>query len=555
MLGATAVTAVCIVTGRGADGPALAASPGAAGQIVAGVAHTCVIARDNRVMCWGDNQFGQLGDSAFPDSASNTPVATSGFGGRTPVQLAAGRNHTCARMSDGTVWCWGYNGYLELGFGVGTYADPVQVSLGASATWISAAGNTSCARTAAQLVCWGRNNKGQLGLGTTYTGSGGVAPTAVPAVPGTFDAVQLSGGFEHTCAASTAGEVWCWGEGGRLQLGNTTNSTVDQSTPQRTDTLGDTAVHVAAGAEFSCARLTGGSVWCWGDNQSGQLGRGSTSPSSSSAPTAVAGTGNVSVLSAGGKHACTVTTAGAVRCWGANASGQVGDASFVDAYSPKDVTGVSGTAVDVAAGGTHTCAVTQTGAVQCWGDNTFGQLGTGDNTSRNAATAVTGLATIFTTTTVAATVPPTSPTTAPATTTPATTVSATTLPPSTTTTTTTPIESTTPGNSSTGNGSAATTTLPVAQSSAARTGAPANILTVRIGRTLTAARIAGATGLAIPRGSQGRLRLSITSGSRNCRFAGTSVRGTARGTCTVRALLIPRRGATVVRSVTVKVVR
>ena len=159
MLGTTAVTAVCIVAGNSADRPARAATPGAAGQIVAGVAHTCVIARDNRVMCWGDNQFGQLGDSAFPDSASNTPVATSGFGGRTPVQLAAGRNHTCARMSDGTVWCWGYNGYLELGFGVGTYADPVQVSLGASATWISAAGNTSCARTTAQLKCWGRNNK------------------------------------------------------------------------------------------------------------------------------------------------------------------------------------------------------------------------------------------------------------------------------------------------------------------------------------------------------------------------------------------------------------
>lgn len=546
MLGATAVTAVCIVAGNGVDRPVLAATPGATGQIVAGVGHTCVIARDNRVMCWGDNQFGQLGDSAFPDSTSTAPVATSGFGGRTPVQLAAGRNHTCARMSDGTVWCWGGGGYNELANGAVGSGDPVQVPLGASATSVSAGGNMSCARTAAQLVCWGRNNKGQLGLGTTQANSG-VAPTAVPAVPGTFDTSSVTAGTEHTCAASTAGEVWCWGEGGRLQLGNNTNSTVDQSTPQRTDALGDTAVHVAAGAEFSCARLAGGSVWCWGDNQSGQLGRGSTSPSSSSAPTAVAGTGNVSVLSAGGRHACTVTAPGAVRCWGANASGQVGDASFVDAYSPKDVTGVIGTAVDVAAGGTHTCAVTQTGAVQCWGDNTYGQLGTGDNTSRNAATAVSGLATIYTTTTVA-------PTTAPATTT-ATTAPATTQAPATTTTTsTTPIESTTPGNSSTGAGSPTTTTA-LAQSPAARTGAPASILTVRIGRTLTAARIAGATGLSIPRGSQGRLRLSITSGSRNCRFAGTSVRGTARGTCTVRALLIPRRGATVVRSVTVKVVR
>jgi hypothetical protein len=268
----------------------------------------------------------------------------------------------------------------------------------------------------------------------------------------------------------------------------------------------------------------------------------------------VAGTGNATVVAAGGKHACAVTSAGAVRCWGRNNVGQVGDGSVVDAHSPQQVSGITGTAVDVAAGGTHSCAVTQQGTVQCWGDNTFGQLGTGDTVNRNAATAVSGLATIYTTTTVAATVAPTSPTTVPATTVPATTVPAATQPPVTTTTTIL-VTSTTPTTGPSVNGTSTTTTLPVAQSSAARTGAPANVLTVRIGRTLTAARIAGATGLAIPRGSQGKLRLSITSGSRYCRFAGTSVRGTARGTCTVRALLIPRRGATVVRSVTVKVVR
>ena len=536
-----------VASGRDVE-PVRAAAPGAAGQIVAGVGHTCVIAVDNRVMCWGDNQFGQLGDSAFPDGRSTVPVATSGFGGRTPVQLAAGRNHTCARMSDGTVWCWGYNGYLELGVGGGTFADPTQVTLPAAATSISAAGNTSCARTATQLLCWGRNNKGQLGIGSTKA-SGGVAPTALPVVPGTFDAVSVAGGFEHTCAASAAGEVWCWGEAGRLQLGNAVNSTVDQSSPVRTDALGDSALSVSAGDEFSCARITGGTAWCWGDNQYGQLGRGSTSPASSAAPTAVAGTGTVSVLSAGGFHACAVTGVGALRCWGRNDKGQLGVGSTSDAYTPAAVTVAGGTVSDVAAGALHTCAVLNTGTVQCWGDNQFGQLGTGDIAQRTAPVSVASLPAVYSTTTASSSSTSSSST------------STTTSSPTTSTTTTAPASPVQPALDATSTTSTTTalpttTTVAVQRSPAvARTGGPAGVLTVRRGRTVTAARIAGATGLSIPRGSQGRLRLSIVSGAGRCRFAGTSVRGTAVGTCRVRAVLIRTKGPTLVRTVTVKVVR
>jgi hypothetical protein len=357
-------------------------------------------------------------------------------------------------------------------------------------------------------------------------------------VPGTFDPVALAGGFEHTCAASAVGEVWCWGEAGRLQLGNAVNSTVDQSSPLRTDALGDTALSVSAGDEFSCARVVGGTVWCWGDNQSGQLGRGSTSPPSSVTPTAVAGTGNVSVLSAGGLHACTVSTAGALRCWGRNNKGQLGLGSTSDSYTPATVTVAGGTVADVASGALHTCAVLNTGAVQCWGDNQFGQLGTGDMTDRTAPVSVASLPAVYTTTTAE---PSTTvaPTTVPPATTPTTTVPSTTAPPA----TTVPPVTNTAGQS----------TQPA--SNAASTGSRTGVLTVRRGRTLTAARIAGATGLSIPRGSQGRLRLSIVSGAGRCRFAGTSVRGTAVGTCRVRAVLIRTKGPTLVRTVTVRVVR
>ncbi|MFM7263395.1 MAG: RCC1 domain-containing protein, partial [Acidimicrobiales bacterium] len=273
-----------------------------------------------------------------------------------------------------------------------------------------------------------------------------------------------------------------------------------------------------------------------------------TSPASSATPTAVAGTGTVSGLSAGGFHACTVTTAGALRCWGRNDKGQLGLGSTSDAYTPATVTVAGGTVGDVATGALHTCAVLNTGTVQCWGDNQFGQLGTGDISQRTAPVSVASLPAVYTTTTA----PSSSTSSSTPTSVPVTTVSAAADPTSTTTASTTTSTST----STTAVVPTTTSTVALQKSSAvARTGTRADVLMVRRGRTLTAARIAGATGLSIPRGSQGRLRLSIVLGGGRCRFAGTSVRGTAVGTCRVRAVLIRTKGPTLVRTVTVRVVR
>jgi alpha-tubulin suppressor-like RCC1 family protein len=137
------------------------------GRIAAGLAHTCAIAQNNTIWCWGDNSLSQLGSSAYntiTDSLSVVPVQTAALGGgRIAQRIVAGANHTCVLATDGTVWCWGDNGYGSIGVTGGNQANPVQVTLGASATVIAAGGFTTCAVLSDDRVqCWGRNNKGQL---------------------------------------------------------------------------------------------------------------------------------------------------------------------------------------------------------------------------------------------------------------------------------------------------------------------------------------------------------------------------------------------------------
>ena len=180
---------------------------------------------------------------------SGVPVRTSGFGaGRTAVQIAAGANHTCVLTNDGTVWCWGSNGNVELGAATGTQLDPVQVSFGTgiTASRIFAGGNTTCALTSDMfLTCWGRNNKGQIGNGTTQASSG-VIPTAVTGVPSTFTVSDVEVGDQHVCAVVSGGAaVRCWGYDNKGQLGTVSDGNTDKSTATPTDSVGGTARSVS----------------------------------------------------------------------------------------------------------------------------------------------------------------------------------------------------------------------------------------------------------------------------------------------------------------------
>ncbi|NBR66459.1 MAG: hypothetical protein EBT79_04105 [Actinobacteria bacterium] len=533
-------------------------------RVALGDEHTCVIKDDGTVWCFGGNSDYQLGNSSYLSSDSTTPVQIAGFGaGRTAVKIAAGERHTCALLDNGTVWCWGAGGSNELANGGVQSFNPVQVPLGSgiTATDLFVGGRVSCALTSdSRLTCWGQNHMGQIGNGTTEV-NGGVAPTAVSNIPTSFVPAHVDPGGRHVCAAATAGTAWCWGDDNRNQLGTAADGAVAVNVPGPVDTVTG-ARSVATGLEYSCAVGTDNTVACWGRNNLGQLGRGSLTPATSAAPVTVTVGAPVAKVAAGKAFACALTTAGAVWCWGDNAAGQVGDAN---AASPRtsavQVSGLGGTAVDVVAGGSHACAVLSTGDVRCWGDNSFGQLGMGggDYGNRDAPATVATLSVTAATTTVPSTSPSTTPptiaTTVPPTASP--TSSPTTVPVTAPTSTVAQSSDTTAVTASTSPTTtvvgATTTTSPVA--ALTTSASPSLRVTVRRGRSASAATIAKAAGLAIPRKSQGTMRISIVSGTSRCAFAGSSVRGRSVGTCRVRVLLVPKKGRTVSRTVTVSVIR
>ena len=149
---------------------------------------------------------------------------------------------------------------------------------------------------------------------------------------------------------------------------------------------------VTTGDGHSCALTTSGGVKCWGRNNYGQLGNGSTT--NSPTPVDVTGlTSGVASISAGASHTCAVTTAGGLKCWGRNLNGQLGNASIANSSTPVDVAGLASGVATVSAGGTYTCAVTTAGGAKCWGDNHFGQLGNASNSDALAPVDVFGMST------------------------------------------------------------------------------------------------------------------------------------------------------------------
>ena len=236
---------------------------------------------------------------------------------------------------------------------------------------IAAGDNHTCALTTTGGVkCWGDNNLGQLGDGTTTKR---VTPVDVSGLTSGVSAIATGG--SHTCALTTTGSVKCWGRNFYGQLGDGT--TTDRFTPVDVSGLTSGVSAIAAGGSHTCALTTTGGVKCWGRNSFGQLGDG-TAPTNSSTPVDASGlTSGVSAIAAGNSHTCALTTTGGVKCWGNNSSGQLGDGTTTARSTPVDVSGLTSGVSAIAAGGFHTCALTTTGGVKCWGNNFFGQLGNG----------------------------------------------------------------------------------------------------------------------------------------------------------------------------------
>jgi alpha-tubulin suppressor-like RCC1 family protein len=359
--------------------------------ITAGGLHTCALAAAGEVLCWGDNEFGQLGDGSGTGSA--TPVPVSGLSSGV-VAIAAGGDHTCALTTTGGVLCWGANHYGQLGDGsLMDSAMPVSVSgLSSGVAAIAAGGADTCAlTTAGAALCWGTNDDGQLGDGS------GIDSATPVAVSGLSDGVvALSIGVLHTCALTAVGGVKCWGENGQGQLGD--GSVVSSLVP--VDVLDGATLApltgmaaIAVAATHTCAMSPAGGLRCWGTNDFGQLGNGNSGTNAFSIlPAHVSGFADgISKFDAGYRHTCAVTTALGAKCWGSNEYGQLGDGTSTDRHTPVEVAGLRFGVETVAPGFFHTCALIIDGAIRCWGLNDEGELGDGSQNSSGAPVPVADL--------------------------------------------------------------------------------------------------------------------------------------------------------------------
>lgn len=368
-------------------------------QVAAGGDFTCTLLGTGQVYCFGGNEYGQLGGTV--GTHSTLPVQVVGL--TNAVAIAAGRLHACAIREDHTVWCWGSNSLGQLGDGTTTdSATPVAVaSLSATALGVTAGGGHTCALLGDDTAaCWGRNDRGQLGSGSTADSANPVAVTNLAGL------AEVSAGSLHTCAIqkgvgiTNGPDVYCWGDNERLQLGISTPVFHYKSTPQQVAQLSFLAFgcRMAAGAYHSCGAwgfaLGTVNAYCWGDNTTGALGDGTTD-SGLYEGDAVPGLEGVFGITTGGYrttvgigtytyhgHSCARLDTGAVRCWGDNERGQVGDGSTTDRLIPSDVSGLLNV-VAVSAGSQHTCALLSDNTLQCWGANGVGQLGTGDDLDRS----------------------------------------------------------------------------------------------------------------------------------------------------------------------------
>ena len=362
--------------------PLLPVLQGAATRIAAGDGYSCAVA-DGGVRCWGNNGSGQLGDGTVESSAIPVQTLPAGSGA---TAVATGRSHACAVVSGG-VQCWGGNGGGQLGNGsTASSRVPVQtLPAGSGATAIVAGESHSCAVVSGGVKCWGNNSNGQFGNGSTNS-----SPVPVQTIASGKGVTAIAASGYHTCAVAEGG-VKCWGANWYGQLGNGT--TVSSLVPVQSLPAGSGATDIAVGGYggFTCAIAAGG-VKCWGANDSGQLGNGTTVSSLVPLQTIPAGSGASAIAAYGGasdSHACAVV-GGGVKCWGGNNGGQLGNGTTQQSPVPVQAIPAGSGATAIAAGAVHSCAVIG-GGVECWGGNDQGQLGDGTQTSRPTPVWTSGL--------------------------------------------------------------------------------------------------------------------------------------------------------------------
>ena len=385
-------TAIDLGTGRTAVAVAAAGS------------NTCAILDNGDLKCWGGDANGQLGDGGTYHNSMSKQVAPLSHGidlgaGRTAVAVSTGA-HTCAILDNGDLKCWGWDNFGQLGDGGTNPTDTaapsdtaIDLGTGRTAVAVSAGTYHTCAiLDNGDLKCWGDNTYGQLGDGST-TDTNAPSSTAIDLGAGRT-AVAVSVLSDHTCAILDNGEAKCWGLGSYGKLGIGGSHTAPSSTAIDLG-AGRTAVALSAGIHHTCAILDNGEAKCWGYDFHGQLGDGGSN-SNQLSPVSVSGsetwdysTEQSSIsstsssfpyandkVSTGIYHSCAILDNGELKCWGRNNYGPLGDGTNTDTDAPSSTAidlGTGRTAVAVATGTYHTCAILDNCELKCWGWDFDGQ--------------------------------------------------------------------------------------------------------------------------------------------------------------------------------------
>ena len=369
-------------------------------SVAVGSNFACALAA-GAVYCWGSNDQGQLGNSTSTTSAVPVAVIMSGvLTGKTITSISAGMYHACV-VASGAVYCWGYNNSGQLGNGSTTSAivpvavDTSGVLAGKTVSAVSAGAYATCAVASGAAFCWGAGGNGELGNSASLNSSSPVTVTTIGALAGK-SVTSIDVGQSHVCAIAS-GAAFCWGYAGNGRLGNTSVSSYYGSVnaPLAVDVsgvlAGKTVTSISSGEANSCA-IASGAAYCWGYGEAGQLGNNllTTSTLPVAVDTTLLKSGSTYDISSGSYFSCAIAS-GAAYCWGTNESGRLGNNSTTDSKTPVAVTAVAvlaGKSVTViSAGSNHTCVIAS-GAAYCWGSGDYGKLGDGSGQTFTTPVAV-----------------------------------------------------------------------------------------------------------------------------------------------------------------------
>ncbi len=293
-----------------------------------------------------------------------------------PEGVSSGWTNTCATDNAQKLWCWGSNNFGQLGTGDELDSStPTEITLAENVEEISTGGQHTCMiDSLRKLWCWGRNGKGQLGIGDGLNRS---IPTQINV---DNDVAQISAGLYYSCMIDSLSKLFCWGANAYGKLG--TGDNLQRDTPTEVDVTNG-ALQVSAYNHHTCIIDNLRKVFCWGWNRDGQLGVGDNSDLYVYTPTEVDFAGNAAQVRVGNYHTCLISDNEKLWCFGGNSYGQLGTGDNSNRNVPTAIVGANNAKEISSSSFAHTCMIDNLGKLYCWGFNQYGQLGTGDYVDRN----------------------------------------------------------------------------------------------------------------------------------------------------------------------------